>query len=200
MDSSVTGYPGIEPRAWWSPTRGYFLLRWSRQTGSDAIDMWIVSWEDGAVAVELPPDAAEIGAFPTKWAYDQTCQALHRHRERADNLAGRLEALRLKVISALRLRAGLPIEAAVDAALHRALVVPSSSPEQRQSWNQAYTRVSQLAGLRADEGEVSTWALVQRALTRAVNDADLHREVTELAKTLGIGLSAQERSPEWLKS
>lgn len=200
QNSSLTGYPGIEPRVWWSPTHGYFLMRWSRQAGSELVDTWIVHWEGTGTAVELPGDAVEIGAFPTQWAYDRACEALHSHTQRADNLAGRLERLRLKVAGALNLRPDLPVEAAVDMALNRALGAPPVSVGQRRTWDAAYTRVSALAGLKPDEGEVSTWSLVERALRKAENDADLHREVLELAETLNVGLTSTERSPAWLTS
>lgn len=35
-----------------------------------------------------------FGPRPTQWAYDRACEALHRHRARADELAAGLDAVR----------------------------------------------------------------------------------------------------------
>lgn len=194
---SFDGLPGVEPRAWWSPTRGYFLLRWSRAAGSEQVDLYTVSWEAPHQAVDLPADAVEFGAAPTQWAYDRACEALHQHAQRADNYAGRLERLRLKVIEVLELR-NVPVEVAVDLALNRALGRRPVAQPEMLTWDAAYTRLREVAGVRADEGEVSAWATVTRALTAAEGNAELHYEVCALAGRVNLELSEQERSPGWL--
>lgn len=193
---SFEGVPGVEPRAWWSPTCGYFLLRWSRAAGAEQVDLYTVSWEAPHQAVDLPADAVELGASPTQWAYDRACEALRQHAERADNLAGRLERLRLKIVSTLKLRREVPIELALDTALNRAHV-PAPEP---MTWDAAYARLREIAKVRADQGEVSVWAAVQQAMTAAHNDVNLHREVCDLAARVNLELSDAERNPVWLKA
>jgi len=79
-----------EPRAWYSPTKGFFVntMDWPTK---------LIRVRDHMELPSLPDDARELGASPTQWAYDQACTALKEHRERSDNYEGRMLALVTKI-------------------------------------------------------------------------------------------------------
>lgn len=198
LENPVPEYPGIEPRAWWSPTKGYFLLRWCRI--GDQVKTWVVNWADPMTEATLPEDAAEFGASPTPWAYRQASNAAAKHARRATNLEGRLLAIRDKIAFAL----GIPTASAttpapevmVDTALH-AVLSSAGAARAPKSFDAAYARLSEIAG-PLGEGETSTWSLVQRALEKAHLRADLHRQVVELAEAVRVDLPQAQREPSWL--
>lgn len=81
----------IEPRAWYSPTHGYFVMVPGHGFYREPRILRVADRQ--VIHEPLPQDSRELGASPTQWAYDQACKALKEHRERADNYEGRIKAV-----------------------------------------------------------------------------------------------------------
>jgi hypothetical protein len=197
--------PGVEARAWYSPQeRRYYVQRWGDR--GDAVDLWIApEGEDigyPVVAVRLPEDVFEIGANPTEFELENVRGAAMAQHERALAAEGRIERMRKHVMRTLG-APNLPLESLVDLLLARAGGEPlepvPAAPPRRPNFNAALSRLTEIAGDRADAS--SAWGTVVGAIAVATasHDADLFREVIELSGAVRVELSEQERNPLWLK-
>lgn len=120
----------FDPRCWYSPSKGYYVSVWpGADPMMDAMGfrakkgavLLVMHVDTGATSFDLPEDAREIGAAPTQWAYDRACEALKKHRERADNADGRLRLLSDKlraVVGGDWVTGYMPPEIGVDALIH----------------------------------------------------------------------------------
>jgi len=108
----------MDPRCWYSPTKGYYISVWP---GGDALTL-AMHVDTRETSFELPEDARELGAAPTQWAYDKACEALKKHRERADNAVGQMRQLSAKirkVVGGDFVGGYMPAEIGVDALIHK---------------------------------------------------------------------------------
>lgn len=197
--------PGVEARAWFSPSQqSYFVQRWRRD--ENGVTVWIT--QEGRITPmpegwQLPEDAFEIGANPTEWAYQRACEALHAHADRAVTAEGRIERLRQHIMRTTGAR-NLPLESLVDLLLARTggtpVVAAEPVAQAVPNFDRALARLTEIAGVRADMS--STWATVQGALTSAAaqRDSALFHEVIELSAVVRVDLPERERNPAWLSS
>ncbi len=196
--------PGVEARAWFSPSTGrYFVQRWLDRV--DAVDVWVAR-EGGEFAYpktppELPEDAFEIGANPTEYELSFHKGAAEIQHGRALAAEGRIERLRRHLMQTMSLP-NLPLESLVDALAARAGLapLPASTPTRPPTFDVAMTRLGEIGG--CEPTEISSWGRVHAALAAAAADRNekLHAEVVSLADIVGVQLRTQERTPVWLTS
>jgi hypothetical protein len=198
--------PGVEARAWFSPSQQtYYVQRWRFNQADGSPLVWVAHEGGVTERTELPEDAFEIGASPTPWAYERACEALHNHASRADNAVGRIERLRQHIMRSLS-APNLPLESLVDLLIARSggqpLVEPEPvrAPRRPPTFDTALSRLTAIAGSRADPS--STWATVRGAMTVAAagENSALFREVVELASVVQAPVEESERTPAWLTS
>jgi hypothetical protein len=135
---------------------------------------------DADLEAPLLAALARPGTYPTVWAYEQACKALHHHRERADKAEGQVDELRRGLLHIVR-----------------AVQTCSAAPAQWDAWTASgqYLYLRYRHGIGTVEPHDSTnprtWPTDVRPLIRFESDLGegLFIELAEFAELAGLTLA-----------